>query len=83
MAEDRYYSVDEVKAQIAAGNFYYPCDLNQDPTQALFNAVGPDIFGVIMEDQLEAARQRRIGVDPGRVIDGETVQPERKEIEGA
>lgn len=79
MAERTYYSVDEVKARIAAGNFYYPCNLNQDPVEALFDAVGHDIFAVVMGDQLEAARQRRIGVDPDRVIDGETVQ---KEIEG-
>jgi hypothetical protein len=79
VAEDRYYSVDEVKARIAAGNFYYPCDLSQDPAEALFDAVGNDIFVAVMGDQMEAARQRRIGVDPDRVIDGETV---RKEIAG-
>lgn len=82
MSGDRYYSVDEVKAQIAAGRFYYPCDLNQDPAEALFDAVGEDIFVAVMGDQLEAARQRRLGVDPARVIDGETVQAQRKEVDG-
>lgn len=80
MAE-RYYTADEVKAQVAAGRFYFPCDPNQDPVDALLAELGPNVFSTVMEDQLEAARQRRIGVDRARVIDGETIQPERKEIE--
>lgn len=82
MADGRYYTVDEVKAQIAAGRFYYPCDLNQDPMQALLAEVGEEVFCGVMGDQLEAARQRRLGVDPARVIDGETIESARKEIDG-
>ena len=79
MAESRYYTVGEVNARIAAGNFWYPCDPNQDPMEALFDAVGEEVFFGVMGGRLEAERMRRTGVDPARVIEGETV---RKEIEG-
>jgi hypothetical protein len=36
----------------------------------------------VMEMLAAAERRRNLGIDPARVIDGETVEPERKEIEG-
>lgn len=35
-----------------------------------------------VDRHMDRFRERRLGVDPDRVIDGETVQPARKEIEG-
>jgi hypothetical protein len=69
-------SAADVKARIAAGNFWYPCDRDQDPTEALLGAVGPEVFCEVMREPWEVARMRRIGVDPDRVIDGETALKE-------
>lgn len=51
-----------------------------------FERTPPRTFIVDEVELVTAAREdallRRVGVDPDRVIDGETVQAKRKEIEG-
>jgi hypothetical protein len=56
--------------------------INHATADGIWADVSPEAATDMIERYADRVRERALGVDPDRVIDGETVQPTRKEIEG-